>query len=595
MKAKEGFFNRINFGIKIIVFILIGFILTYIINYLIVAKEIEKNSLEALKSKAKAITMEAENARQYVSRLRADGSFAEEAMIDELKATLKGAEGKDNILKLVRETKYYWTIPVVAGWTVGMTNASEAGHDFKVVRRGARNSINEATPVEVKMLEEMDRHNLDDYFVIDEKINALRYMRAIYLQPECMVCHGTVNDYPEGEGLDPVGIEMEGWEAGQRKGAFEIIADLGPMQKSISDTLSKMLLVGSIVIALIVFKVYLIIKKFAVNPIRDLRKIIGRVSKGDLTVKAQVKTGDDIGQLAISMNQMVSSFSTMIMHILRSSEAVFSSVKILSKSSSDTVEGVQHQTEQAAQIATAAEEMTQTVTNIAHNASSVSETSNEAMVMAEKGKEISDGAVNTINTVFTSTKELATMVDTLNNRVVEIGDILTVINDIADQTNLLALNAAIEAARAGEQGRGFAVVADEVRQLAERTIKATAEISNKIKAVQVESKKTNDSMEQSSNEVTKATEYISNVGQSLSSIVNAVSQVRNEISQIASAVEQQSAVSEEVAQNIEKTLGIANDIEKMSSEVMNEVEGLINTADELRKSTAGFSIDKNNK
>ncbi|MBI3592702.1 MAG: chemotaxis protein, partial [Nitrospirae bacterium] len=227
-------------------------------------------------------------------------------------------------------------------------------------------------------------------------------------------------------------------------------------------------------------------------------------------------------------------------------------------------------------------------TGIAKNASVSQGSSREAMETAARGKEIADGAVETVSRVYTSTVELASTIEKLNSKVGEIGDIVTVIKDIADQTNLLALNAAIEAARAGEQGRGFAVVADEVRKLAERTIRATTEISGKIEAVQVESSQTTKSMQDASGEVTKANEYITQVGDSLHHIVESVQKVRDQITQIATAVDEQSAASEEVAKNIEKTSAVAMEMERMAGDVMQEVSGLTVIAEELKDSTAGF-------
>ena len=196
--------------------------------------------------------------------------------------------------------------------------------------------------------------------------------------------------------------------------------------------------------------------------------------------------------------------------------------------------------------------------------------------------------MDTINEVNVSTQELASMVEKLNKRASEIGNVVTVIKGIADQTNLLALNAAIEAARAGEQGRGFAVVADEVRKLAERTIQATAEISAEISAVQEESTKTATSMAASTKGVTKATGHIKNLNNVLETIVDSIKQVRDQINQIATAVEEQSATAAEVATNIEATSNISKDMEKMAGDVTGEVQNLSNIAAELGRATAGI-------
>jgi methyl-accepting chemotaxis protein len=327
-----------------------------------------------------------------------------------------------------------------------------------------------------------------------------------------------------------------------------------------------------------------------IRPLNEAVTISRRISKGDLSVNIQAAGSDEIGHLFASMKEMSQSLRSTIAGIIKSADNVGSTVDVLGQRAEETTEGAQNQSGQAAQIATAAEEMSQTITDIARNASVASETSAEAMDTASKGKDVADGAVETVGRVYSSTVELATMVEKLNNRAGEIGDIVTVIKDIADQTNLLALNAAIEAARAGEQGRGFAVVADEVRKLAERTIKATTEISDKIGAVQAESEQTMKSMGKASEEVTKATEYIRQVGDSLNHIVDSVQKVRDQITQIAIAVDEQSAASEEVARNIEKTSGIARDMERMSDDVKAEVKKLVTISEELHSSTSGFVI-----
>ncbi|MBZ0158505.1 MAG: bacteriohemerythrin [Alphaproteobacteria bacterium] len=327
------------------------------------------------------------------------------------------------------------------------------------------------------------------------------------------------------------------------------------------------------------------------SPLAELTGKVEQMAGGNLSVAIEYKSRDEAGVLAENMNYMVSSFKSTLQGILTSAADVLSSMGMLTESAQKTSEGARNQSIQAAQIAAASEEMSQTITDIARNATQASDTSTEAMRTAENGKNIAVGAVETINLVRTSTTELSGMIGSLNGRVSEIGEIVTVINDIADQTSLLALNAAIEAARAGEQGRGFAVVADEVRKLAERTIRATTEITGKIRAVQEESKQTAHSMEEASGKVETATDYIRQVEDSLNHIVESVQGVKDQITQIATAVEEQASASEEVTRNIERTSSIANDMEKMAEGVMNQVSLLASVAESLRVSCSGFTLE----
>ena len=325
-------------------------------------------------------------------------------------------------------------------------------------------------------------------------------------------------------------------------------------------------------------------------PLMELTTKVREIARGDLTVKIEARGNDEVGSLSRSMAGMVSGLRDILDHLTTSSEAVVSAVGELRAISRKTSDGAKNQSLQAAGIATAAEEMSQTIVEIARNTTVASETSSSALRAARDGGSIARQAVDTVDTVNASTAELGLMVERLNGRVTEIGDIVTVIKDIADQTNLLALNAAIEAARAGEAGRGFAVVADEVRKLAERTIRSTDEISTKIGGVQEESERTVRSMEKTSAQVSGSIEYIRKVGDALHSIMDAVSTVEDQITQIATAVEEQSSVSEEVTSNISKTSSIAQETEGMAVTVMDDVEELVRIATELRSTSSGFKL-----
>ena len=333
---------------------------------------------------------------------------------------------------------------------------------------------------------------------------------------------------------------------------------------------------------------------FISGPVKQYGKMMQDFSsalsegKGDLTGRLSVKGRDEIGLLAGDINKVLDAYGKMVENMLVSTGQVVTTSGMLKENANDMTTGAKKQASQANQIAAAAEEMSQTINDIAKNASSASEISANAMDMANTGKEIAQGAVATVNSVHISTVGLAEMIGKLNTKSADIGNIVTVIKEIADQTNLLALNAAIEAARAGEQGRGFAVVADEVRKLAEKTIKATNEITSEIRSVQDESAQTTKRMSETAEEVIKADESIKEVMSALERMTEAVSNANDKITQIAAAVVQQSSAAEEVARNIEVTSSIAKGTENMSADVLKGTERIVKVVEDLTKSFSGF-------
>jgi methyl-accepting chemotaxis protein len=365
--------------------------------------------------------------------------------------------------------------------------------------------------------------------------------------------------------------------------------------KTIS-TVNRVMNLSIVVIGIISVSAVVLVFSFGFWIFRSVSKplyaVVGvadKISRGDLTTEL-AGGNDEFGELSENMNNMVRSFREIIGKIIVSADKTRQALDRLTAEAEQSADGANRQADQAQQIAVAAEELSQTINDVARNASSASAASNAAISTANEGKNLSDGAVETVGGVYVSTEELAAMIKSLSGKVAEIGDVVTVIKEIADQTNLLALNAAIEAAHAGDMGRGFAVVADEVRKLAERTIEATGEIAEKISAVQTESEKTSMSMSVASHEVTRATEYIRNMGEALNQIVSAAHDASDQTARIAVSVEQQSSTSRDVAMNSEKTAQIASAQRASAETVMKEIAGLVNAAEELRSATLGFRL-----
>ncbi len=326
---------------------------------------------------------------------------------------------------------------------------------------------------------------------------------------------------------------------------------------------------------------------------KSIKTVVGaakEVAKGNLDCKLNLKSQDEMGIMAGELNSMLGNLNRTFISITDEAERIFSQVEGLGDISEALVMGTQ--SIQVDQVVTASNEMSKTIVEIARNAADASNITKESFDSAQAGSEISEETKDSITKLVGSVKEASDAIADLDKSSEEIGEIISVIKDIADQTNLLALNAAIEAARAGEHGRGFAVVADEVKKLAERTSKATGEIEGKIQANQRETKVVISSMQQGESRANEAIAKVSETGNALQKIVESSGNVMDMVHTIAAATEEQSSAGEEVSQTmghaaeaVEQTFILAENIKNVSVELSSVATQLKNQV-EAFKTTA---------
>jgi methyl-accepting chemotaxis protein len=326
------------------------------------------------------------------------------------------------------------------------------------------------------------------------------------------------------------------------------------------------------------------------RPLNNAVTVTERIASGDLTVKLEQTSQDEIGILLEALNKMTENLKKLIAEIQLASQSVASGSDELSASSEEITRTMNDLSSRASQIATSAEEMSQTVLDIAKNASNIANTSVETGEIARKGAEIVQNSARESQMIAETVRRSTNVMQTLGQKSQQIGEIIGVINDIADQTNLLALNAAIEAARAGEQGRGFAVVADEVRKLAERTGKATAEISEMIRSIQGEVNEAIGAMEDTNTKVETGLRYATEAGDQLSHIVKSVEGLQSMVQQIASATEEMSSTSEMISGDIQGIAQGAKEISSGADQIAQSSSELARLSGQLRNIVSQFKV-----
>lgn len=376
----------------------------------------------------------------------------------------------------------------------------------------------------------------------------------------------------------------------------------------------------------------LIIARSIVNPVKAATAAAVRVSEGDLTITLNPTGRSEISTLQTAINTMTTTLDANLKDIKRKEaesaeqarvaqkmaaeaeearkqaegakregmlaaanklESVLNNIVKISRdverSTNEIMNGSEFQKERIAETATAMEEMNATVLEVAKNATETNEDTEETKNKATEGQSVVQGTIESMVSVQGQTNELERLMDQLNTQSIEIGNVMGVINDIADQTNLLALNAAIEAARAGEAGRGFAVVADEVRKLAEKTIGATDEVDKSITSIQSLAKQNIEGMRTAVAAIGGATDHSRSSGEVLAEIVDLAANAAGQVQSIATAAEEQSATSDEINRSISEIDSMTEDNARNSmlaaeaaTDLSREVDALVALVEELR-------------
>lgn len=329
-----------------------------------------------------------------------------------------------------------------------------------------------------------------------------------------------------------------------------------------------------------------------VNGLIDLRKRIDTLSTGeaDLTSRVEIANKDELGEIGNSVNNFISYLQSMIREVAAASTHITENIEELSKQSENTNQALLTHSAETEQVVTAITELSATADTVAQNAADTAENTKKADIEAQSSKESVSQASLSMSSLTQEVQSAATNIHTMNDNTKEIVNVLKVIGDIAEQTNLLALNAAIEAARAGEQGRGFAVVADEVRALASRTQTSTKEINELLEKLQKDASRAVSAMDETKVTCEQTAENANKVAAGLDSVSDSIIEINDLSSQIATASEEQSSVAEEVNRNMTTIREMVLNLTENGKATLDSTQNLATVNSQLSSLVGKFKV-----
>lgn len=332
-------------------------------------------------------------------------------------------------------------------------------------------------------------------------------------------------------------------------------------------------------------------KKYLERKTDEMLNAMNKFSEGNLTVKLEIENNDEIGTLFNGFNKAVENFKNLILSIKAAVDTTASAAIEISSSTEQMTSGATESTNQTSEVVQSIEQMTLTIYETTKNVNTVATKTRNAEIIATDSQHAMLESIRGMNRIVEIVEDSSNIISDLGSSSTEIGEIIEVIEEIADQTNLLALNAAIEAARAGEQGRGFAVVADEVRKLAEKTTKATKEISEKIKDIQKDTMKAVASMKNGTTEAKNGKVVIEKAGDEFRNIVENTKEISDLINQVASGSEQLNISSDEIRKSINSISNATRESAGAIQQVAVAAEDLSNLTERLHSLIESFKVD----